>query len=38
MIKKSEGLAHRTIDEYPINYEYFLRYTGGDLKPEELTI
>lgn len=38
LIKKSEGLARRTIKEYYVNYEYFLRYTGGDLKQEELTM
>ena len=38
LLKKSEGLARRTIQEYYNNYEYFLRYTGGDLKQEELTM
>ncbi|MBV7505651.1 tyrosine-type recombinase/integrase [Bacillus sp. sid0103] len=38
LLKKSEGLARRTIKEYYVNYDYFLRYTSGDLKQEELTI
>jgi integrase/recombinase XerD len=38
LLKKSEGLARRTIKEYYVNYDYFLRYTGGDLKQEELSV
>lgn len=37
MIKKSEILAKRTIDEYLANYRYFLDYTGGDLSSEQMT-
>ncbi|WP_102346840.1 tyrosine-type recombinase/integrase [Bacillus sp. Marseille-P3661] len=37
IIKKSEGLSKRTIDEYYINFDYFLRYTGDDLTGEQMT-
>ncbi|MEC1714619.1 tyrosine-type recombinase/integrase [Schinkia azotoformans] len=37
MIKKSEILAKRTIDEYLANYRYFLEYTGGDVTSEQIT-
>ena len=34
----SEGLATRTIREYYVNYDYFLRYIdGGDLEKDEMT-
>lgn len=36
-IKKSEGLAPRTIKEYYVNYEYFLDYTEGDLSKDQMT-
>ncbi|PWW20199.1 integrase/recombinase XerD [Cytobacillus oceanisediminis] len=38
LIKKSEGLARRTIKEYYINFDYFMRYTGKDLSQEEMTM
>jgi integrase/recombinase XerD len=38
LIKKSEGLARRTIKEYYINFDYFMRYTGKDLSEEEMTM
>ncbi|WP_040205125.1 tyrosine-type recombinase/integrase [Neobacillus jeddahensis] len=38
LLKKSEGLARRTIKEYYINYDYFLRYTCGDLKQKEMSM
>jgi integrase/recombinase XerD len=37
-LKKAEGLARRTIDEYYINFEYFTRYTNGDLSKDEMTV
>lgn len=36
-IKKAEGLAPRTLAEYHTNLDYFMRYTGGDLTPDEMT-
>ncbi|WP_214482384.1 phage integrase SAM-like domain-containing protein [Bacillus sp. SM2101] len=36
-LKKAEGLTNRTIDEYYIHYEYFMRYAETDLPREEMT-
>jgi integrase/recombinase XerD len=36
-LKKSEGLAKRTIQEYYVHYDYFLKYSGGDLSSDEMT-
>lgn len=37
-IKRAEGLAPRTLKEYQVNYEYFLRYVNEDLSSEEMTV
>ncbi|NMD69592.1 tyrosine-type recombinase/integrase [Bacillus sp. DNRA2] len=37
LIKKGEGLARRTIDEYYINYRYLKEYIGREITAEEMT-
>jgi integrase/recombinase XerD len=38
LIKKSEGLARRTIAEYSLKYyKYFKEYVGRELSAEEMT-
>ncbi|MFD2638442.1 tyrosine-type recombinase/integrase [Piscibacillus salipiscarius] len=36
-IKKTEGLAKRTIEEYYVNFNYLLDYTEGDLTSNQMT-
>lgn len=37
LLKKGEGLARRTIDEYYINYQHLMNYFGRELSAEEMT-
>ena len=38
LVKKGEGLAGRTLEEYYKNFDYFMRYTESDLTKEEMTL
>src|SRR4051812_34108355 len=37
LVKKGEGLAKRTIDEYYQNYRYLKNYIGKELTADEMT-
>lgn len=37
LMKKGEGLAKRTIEEYYVNYRYLMDYIGKELTAEEMT-
>lgn len=38
LVKKGEGLATRTIDEYYVHYKYFTDYAGEVITKEEMTL
>ncbi len=37
LLKKGEGLARRTIEEYYVNYQHLMDYIGRELSAEEMT-